>query len=137
MEALNKLIAAVLVCGIGAAVATTILQGGTRQVEVNDSWFQQAVLQNSRPVVVKFGAEWCGPCRMMDASLDQLQSRYSQRAAFVRINVDEKPELFQACGSGSGIPQIMIFRNGEVIARQRGFAGDEGLNSWLAANLSN
>ena len=129
-ENLNKLVGAVLVAVVGVAVWS-----GSSAEPPDDSWFQRAVLQNSDPVVVKFGADWCGPCRSMDKSLDLLESRFSNRARFLKINVDEKPELFAYYRSGSGVPQIMIFRDGEVIARDRGFGGTEALREWLSSHL--
>lgn len=129
-EKLNQLVGAVLV-----AVAVGAVWSGSSAEAPEDSWFQRAVLEHSQPVVVKFGADWCGPCRSMDQSLDSLESRFANRARFLKINVDEKPELFTYYRSGSGIPQIMIFRDGEVIARERGFGGTEALREWLAEHL--
>jgi thioredoxin-like negative regulator of GroEL len=71
----------------------------------------------------------------MDAALDALEPRFTSRARFVRINIDEKPELFQHDASGGGIPQIMIFRDGRIIDSQLGFGGDEALQKWLSENL--
>lgn len=75
----------------------------------NDTWFQQAVLESSRPVVVKFGAEWCGPCRGMDQAISELRPKYASTAGFFIVDVDQKPDLFRHYRSGSGIPQVMIF----------------------------
>lgn len=132
MESLNKIIPVGLAILLGAVVA---MSTGTTAAPPGDSWFQAAVINSKQPVVVKFGAEWCGPCRSMDAALDTLSSRYSSRARFIRVNIDEKPELFQHYASGGGIPQIMIFRNGQVTTSQRGFGGDQALDTWLSDNL--
>ena len=101
----------------------------------DDPWFQQAVLENSRPMVVKFGAEWCGPCRGMDQAITELRPKYASKAGFLIVDVDKKPELFRHYRSGGGIPQVMIFRDGKVIASQRGFGGTEHLDSWIKQNL--
>ncbi len=130
MEKLNQLVGIIVFAGIVAVFASQ-----SKQQVPEDPWFKQAVLENSRPVVVKFGAEWCGPCRSMDQALNSLESRFSGTARFLRINIDEKPELFASYGSGSGIPQVMIFKNGQVVARDRGFGGTEHLRSWLSKNL--
>ena len=131
MEQLNKLITLILF----DAFAGLLFFGKQPATAVHDPWFEQAVLKCDRPVVVKFGAEWCGPCRSMDSALDSLESTYSQSARFLRVDIDKKPEIFNAYRSSGGIPQIMIFRNGEVVALERGFGGQDNLNSWLASNL--
>ena len=132
MEKLNKIMTIV----VGAVVVLAILLSGGRQPEpVNDPWFRQAVLESSTPVVVKFGVDWCGPCRGMDAAMDTLQPQYASRAKFLKIDVDKTPNLFAHYGSGSGIPQIMIFREGRVVAQQTGFGGEDGLKHWLEDSL--
>jgi thioredoxin-like negative regulator of GroEL len=118
------------------AVLFVLAGGGGRQPEpINDSWFRQAVLENDHPVVVKFGADWCGPCRGMDAAIDDLEPRFSARAKFLKIDIDKRPELFTHYRSGNGIPQIMIFKDGQIIAQKRGFGGEEGLKQWLESSL--
>lgn len=100
-----------------------------------DSWFQKAVLESSKPVVVKFGAEWCGPCRSMDEAIEELRPKLGSKAGFFIVNIDQKPELFRHYGSGSGIPQVMIFDKGKVVASQRGFGSIEQLESWIDQNI--
>ncbi|MBC7966186.1 MAG: thiol reductase thioredoxin [Fuerstia sp.] len=100
-----------------------------------DSWFQKAVLESSKPVVVKFGAEWCGPCRSMDEAIKELRPKLSSKLGFFIVNIDQKPELFRHYGSGSGIPQVMIFDKGKVVASQRGFGSIEQLESWIDQNI--
>ena len=133
METVNKFVPFAL--AVAVAAIAVFGRTGHHTGASADPWFDQAVLRNPRPVVVKFGADWCGPCRSMDQTLDRLEPRFSHRARFLRINVDEKPELFSAFGSGSGIPQVLIFRDGDVIASQKGFGGNEQLNTWLTENL--
>ena len=101
----------------------------------DDQWFKQAVLDSSRPVIVKFGAEWCGPCRGMDQALKELRPKFANKAGFFMVDIDQKPELFRHYRSGGGIPQVMIFQGGKVIASQRGFGGTEHLESWIKQNL--
>lgn len=132
MDTLNRNIT----IGVGVVLAVLFVLASGRQPEpTNDPWFRQAVLENSHPMVVKFGADWCGPCRRMDAAIDDLEPRFSSRAKFLKIDIDKRPELFTHYGSGKGIPQIMIFKDGEIIAQQRGFGGEEGLKQWLESSL--
>lgn len=122
---------------LGVIVMIAIATGsGARNVPpTNDPWFRATVLDCKTPVVVKFGAEWCGPCRAMDQALGSLKGQFSSRARFIQIDVDEKPELFEHYGKGSGIPQIMIFDKGRIIASKRGFGGEEDLEKWLKSGL--
>ncbi len=133
MDQLNKTLSFV----VGAIVVLTIgLAWEKREPEPsNDPWFKGAVLSSHQPVVVKFGAEWCGPCRSMDAAIDSLEPQYASRAKFLKINVDQHPELFANYRSGSGIPQIMVFKDGRIVAQQRGFGGEDGLKQWLDESL--
>lgn len=133
MEQLNKL-ATVLLIVVGAGFAFLSGHGNSAPTH-NDTWFENAVLKNPQAVVVKFGAEWCPPCRSMDQALIELESRYARRARFLRIDIDKKPELFAAYRRSGGIPQIMVFRDGKVVAHERGFSGREQLNTWLSENL--
>ena len=100
-----------------------------------DEWFQKSVLDNSHPVVVKFGAEWCGPCRGMDEAIRILRPKLGSQVGFFIVDIDKKPELFRHYGSGSGIPQVMIFEHGKVVASQRGFGNTEQLESWIKKNI--
>ena len=100
-----------------------------------DSWFQKTVLESSKPVVVKFGAEWCGPCRSMDEAINELRPKLGSKVGFFIVNIDQKPELFRHYRSGSGIPQVMIFEKGKVVASQRGFGSSEQLESWIDQNI--
>ena len=134
MDTLNRNIT----IGVGVVLAAlfVLAGGGGRQPEpINDPWFRQAALENNHPVVVKFGADWCGPCRGMDAAIDDLEPRFSARAKFLKIDIDKRPELFTHYRSGNGIPQIMIFKDGQIIAQKRGFGGEEGLKQWLESSL--
>lgn len=133
MDSLNTKISFAVLAVVVFTVALT--SGGKQKSVTDDPWFKNAVLQNSQPVVVKFGADWCGPCRGMDEAIDSLKSDFSPRAKFLKIDIDKNPELFAQYRSGSGIPQVMIFRNGQVVAQQRGFGGAEGLKQWLDSSL--
>lgn len=130
MQSLN-LIVGCLFCGFAVAIAFAF---PADRRTVDDPWFQSAVLENTRPVVVKFGAEWCPPCRSMDVAISKVKGSFSQ-ARFVTINIDEKPGVFRTFRSGSGIPQVAIFQDGAVVARTRGFGGEAALRSWLQENL--
>lgn len=130
MHTLNLIVGGFL---FGSAVVIALAFPADTQT-VEDFWFQGAVLENTRPVVVKFGADWCPPCRSMDKALSKVKNSFPQ-ARFVTINIDEKPDVFRTFRSGSGIPQVAVFKNGAVVARTRGFSGEDALRSWLNDSL--
>ena len=79
--------------------------------------FEQEVLKNSRPVVVDFWAEWCGPCRLMGSMLEELVGEdIGERVIFAKVNVDEHPDLASHYGIQS-IPTLVIFKDGEILDR--------------------
>ncbi len=132
MEKMNRLLSGIVFVIVAVAVITLRPEKGPPPA---DAWFQKAVLESSKPVVVKFGAEWCGPCRSMDEAIKQLRPKLSSKADFFVVDIDKKPELFQHYGSGSGIPQVMIFAHGKVVSSQRGFGSVEQLESWIDHNI--
>ena len=65
---------------------------------VTTASFQADVLDNPKPVMVDFWAEWCGPCRMVSPILDEIAAEYSDKIDIVKVNVDEEPELAMKYG---------------------------------------
>jgi thioredoxin 1 len=78
-----------------------------------------SVLASSKPVLVEFYADWCGPCRSVGPEVDKLAVELRGRAEVVRLNVDENPELAQKYRV-QGIPCFIAFKNGRETGRQSG-----------------
>lgn len=80
--------------------------------------FDQVVLQSSKPVLVDFWAEWCGPCRMVSPLVDEIAE---ERGDIVvgKINVDEQGELAMRFGVMS-IPTLLVFKGGEIVNKAVG-----------------
>ena len=100
----------------------------------NDPWFQSVVVQSSRPVLVKFGAEWCPPCQAMEPVLDDLASQMSSQVKVIRIDVDQMPQLASHYGVSS-IPRLILFKNGKVIADRKGFHDTGDMKQWINRSL--
>jgi thioredoxin 1 len=75
--------------------------------------FDRDVLQSDVPVLVDFWAPWCGPCRMIGPSVDEVATEFQGKAKVYKVNVDEQPEIAQRYGVQS-IPTLAIFKGGKV-----------------------
>lgn len=91
--------------------------------------FTDKVIKSEKTVLVDFFAEWCGPCKMLAPVLDVLQND-NEDYEFFKVNVDENPKLATAF-EVSTIPNILIFKNGEVVERSIGFKTTEQLQEIL------
>ena len=102
--------------------------------KVSDDNFDSEVLKASGPVVVDFWAEWCGPCRMIGPVLEELSGTLGSKVKIVKLNVDESPITAGKYGIMS-IPTLMIFKNGEMAARQIGAAPKQKLEQWITTSV--
>ena len=75
--------------------------------------FSADVINSSKPVLVDFWAEWCGPCRILGPILDELATEVGDKALICKVNVDENGELAQQYGI-RGIPTMIFFKDGKV-----------------------
>ena len=101
---------------------------------VTDQSFQTDVLDSRTPVVVDFWAEWCGPCRMIAPSLEELASEYDGKVTVAKMNIDENPQTPTRYGV-RGIPTLMIFRNGQVTATKIGALPKTKIKEWIDASI--
>lgn len=89
-----------------------------------DSTFKQDVLDSSVPVVVDFWAPWCGPCKIVSPTIEELAKHYEGKVAVGKMNVDENVQTAGQYGVMS-IPTIMIFKNGQPVKSMVGAQGKE------------
>ena len=97
--------------------------------KIDSSNFKSDVLEASRPVVVDFWAEWCGPCKMIGPSLEEISDELDS-VDIVKLNIDENPDIAARFGVRS-IPTLMLFKNGEPASVQVGAAAKSKLLDWI------
>ena len=98
--------------------------------KVTDQSFEADVLKASEPVVVDFWAEWCGPCRMIGPSLEDIAKEMDGKLKVVKVNIDENPMAPTRYGVRS-IPTLLLFKNGQVAATKIGAEPKQKLVSWI------
>ena len=91
-----------------------------KPVEVNDSNFEEIVLQSKIPALVDFWAPWCAPCRMVAPVVEELAEEYDGRVSFAKLDVDQSPKTASQYGIMS-IPSLIIFKDGSPISNLVGF----------------
>jgi thioredoxin 1 len=82
--------------------------------KVTDESFEADVLQNDKPVLVDYWAEWCGPCRQVAPVLEAILAEHGDKIDIVKLNVDQNPKVTQKYGI-LNIPTLGVFQNGQVV----------------------
>jgi thioredoxin 1 len=101
---------------------------------VTDETFGVDVLNAPAPVLVDFWAEWCGPCRAIAPSLEELGKEFAGKLEIVKVNIDENPMTPTQFGV-RGIPTLILFKDGKAAATQVGAAPKSALKAWIEKSL--
>jgi len=102
--------------------------------EITSEQWKQQVLDSENPVFVDFWAEWCGPCSMVAPIVEELSKEYEGKVNFVKVDVDQNKELASKYNVFS-IPNLAIFRNGEVVAQEAGASSKESIRNYIEKHI--
>ena len=121
----------------GGASQLRHLQGDFKSMattKTTDSEFSAHVLESDTPVLVDFWAEWCGPCKAIGPALEEISEARGDAISIVKLNIDENPMTPQQYNV-RGIPTLLIFKGGEVIAEKVGALPKSQLESWINQSI--
>ena len=97
---------------------------------VTDDSFDADVLGSSEPVLVDFWAEWCGPCKQIGPSLEEISSEMGDKLTVAKVNIDDNPNTPTKYGV-RGIPTLMLFKDGQVAATKVGALPKGKIQEWI------
>lgn len=103
---------------------------GNGVLEISDSKFDEEVLKSDKPVLVDFWAPWCGPCRAIAPTVEELAGTYADKIKFCKVNVDENP-VTPGKFEIKAIPTLIFFKDGEAAEHHTGLASKEQLEELI------
>ena len=101
---------------------------------VTDDSFEADVLQNSRPVLLDFWAEWCGPCKAIAPILEEVAGQFADRVEIKKMDIDHNPNTPSEYGV-RGIPTLMLFKDNVLVDSMIGGVSQGQLTRWLEERL--
>ena len=103
-------------------------------VSVTDESFENDVLKSEKPIVVDFWAEWCGPCKQIGPTLEEISDEMSSDVIIAKHNIDNEPNTPTKYGI-RGIPTMLLFKSGELKATKVGATTKSNIVSWIKENI--
>ena len=103
-------------------------------INVTDESFKTDVLESDKPVLVDFWAEWCGPCKMIGPSLEEISEELSDKITIAKMDIMENTGVPGEIGVQS-IPLMVLFKDGKAVAQKLGAAPKSQLKGWIESEL--
>jgi thioredoxin 1 len=110
--------------------ARELEQSKMSTVKVTDESFEQDVLKASKPVLVDFWAEWCGPCKQIAPALEQIAQELGGEVTIAKVNIEDSPTTPSRYGV-RGIPTLMLFKDGQMASMKVGAMPKAKILEWL------
>ncbi len=104
-------------------------------LEVTDSTFAKEVLESGKPAMVDFWATWCGHCRMVAPTVEELSNEYGEQVVIAKVDVDNNQEVAAEFGIRN-IPTLLFFKDGKVVDKVVGVAPKSQLEQKLKAIMN-
>jgi|TARA_B110000438_G_C15665072_1_gene585694 thioredoxin 1 len=101
---------------------------------ITDENFDSEVIKSSKPTVVDFWAEWCGPCKQIGPALEEISNEMSEEVVIAKHNIDEQPNIPTKYGI-RGIPTMLLFKDGDLKATKVGATTKSNIISWIKENI--
>ena len=103
-------------------------------VSLSEATFDKQINDTEKPILVDFWAEWCRPCKMIAPILEEVAQEYGDKVIFAKVNIEENPSIAPKFNI-RGIPTLLIFKHGKVVATQVGALSKAQLKSFIDEQL--
>ena len=103
-------------------------------VNVTDENFDAEVLKSSKPIVVDFWADWCGPCKQIAPTLEEISNEMADQVTIAKLKIDSEINTGTKYGI-RGIPTMLLFKDGELKAQKVGATTKSNIVSWIKENI--
>ena len=101
---------------------------------ITDDNFDTEVIKSTKPILVDFWAEWCGPCKQIGPVLEEISNEMANQITIAKHNIDNEPNTPTKYGV-RGIPTMLLFKNGELKSTKVGATTKSNIVSWIKENI--